>query len=125
MRTTQQRRLAQEQGRLAELHVAELLQADGWRVLEHSWSCPAGEIDLIVERDGALRFVEVKARSSRDPSGIDAVGPSKQRRLSRAAQAYLDDRRRPFREAAFMVALVQLTDGRWDVELIDDAFDAC
>jgi putative endonuclease len=121
----ERRRLAQRQGLAAELHVAELLQADGWRVLEHGWRCKAGEIDLIVQREGALRFVEVKARSLEDPSGIDAVGLAKQRRVARAAERYLDERRAPFDEAAFMVALVALQDGRWDVELIDDAFDGC
>ncbi len=124
MRSPQQRRLAQEQGRLAELHVAEILAAEGWRVLEHSWRCPAGEIDLIVLRDGALRFVEVKARAGQHGDGLDAVTPSKQRRISRAAAAYLDDFRGDYREAAFMVALVALEDGRWELELLDDAFDA-
>jgi putative endonuclease len=119
----ERRRLAQRQGLAAELHVAELLQADGWRVLEHGWRCKAGEIDLIVLRDGALRFVEVKARSLDDPSAIDAVGPGKQRRLARAAEAFLEQCMLTFEQAAFMVALVALQEGRWEVELIDDAFD--
>ncbi len=119
----ERRRLAQRQGLVAELHVAELLQADGWRVLEHGWRCKAGEIDLIVLRDGALRFVEVKARSLDDPSAIDAVGPGKQRRLARAAEAFLEQCMLTFEQAAFMVALVALQEGRWEVELIDDAFD--
>ncbi len=124
MRSTEQRRLAQQRGLAAELHVAEHLEGMGWRVLEHSWSCKAGEIDLVVIRDGALRFVEVKARSADDPSGLDAVGPAKQRRLSRAAEAWLDMVGCEFNEAAFMVATVSFDDGAWTVALLDDAFDA-
>jgi len=123
MRSTDQRRLAQQAGLAAELHVAELLEAQGWSVLEHSWRCRAGEIDLIVVRDGALRFVEVKARARGDVLGLEAVGAAKQRRLGRAADAFLDLYQSPFTEAAFMVALVSFDDGRWEVELLDDAFD--
>ncbi len=124
MRSADQRRLAQQAGLAAELHVAQLLEARGWCVLEHSWRCKAGEIDLIVVRDGALRFVEVKARAIGDSLGLEAVGPAKQRRLGRAADAYLDLYTGSFTEAAFMVALVSFDDGHWVVELLDDAFDA-
>ncbi len=124
MRSAEHRRLAQQTGLAAELHVAELLQAEGWRVLEHSWRCPAGEIDLIVVRAGALRFVEVKARAVDAVGGLEAVGPAKQRRIARAAQMYLDDYRGPLEEAAFMVATVEIHDGHWRVEFLDDAFDA-
>ena len=124
MRSVEQRRLAQQQGLAAELHVAELLEADGWKVLEHGWRCKACEIDLIVIRGGVLRFVEVKARAVDDGGGLEAVGATKQLRLVRAAQTYLDDFMGDWAEAAFMVATVQLEDGRWCVELLDDAFDA-
>jgi putative endonuclease len=124
MESTERRRLAQRRGLAAELHVAERLVAQGWRVLEHGWSCPAGELDLVVRRGGVLRFVEVKARRAGDGSGLDAIDERKQRRLSRAAQAFLDDYPAAWDEAAFMVALVELCDGHWDVTLLDDAFDA-
>jgi putative endonuclease len=121
----EQRRLAQRQGLVAELHVADHLMAQGWQVLEHGWRCPAGEIDLVVRRGAALRFVEVKARAAGDPSGLEAVDATKRRRLTRAAQAFLDDYRGSWAEAAFMVACVEMDGGGWQVELLDDAFDAC
>jgi putative endonuclease len=48
------------------------------------------ELDLIVRRGRVLRFVEVKERA-RDAFGgaAAAVGPEKQRRVRRAAQAWL------------------------------------
>ena len=48
------------------------------------------EIDLVVRRGRALAFVEVKAKSGEglgDP--LEMVGPEKQRRLRRAAEAWL------------------------------------
>jgi putative endonuclease len=37
---------------------------DGWTILAQRIRTPAGELDLIAERDGLLAFVEVKARPS-------------------------------------------------------------
>lgn len=73
-----------------------------------------------MRRDGAVRLVEVKARRDGDPSGLESVGPDKQRRLRRAGEAWLlGDAPR---EIAFMVAVVTLNEGVWALELIDDAF---
>ena len=48
------------------------------------------ELDLIVRRGGSLRFVEVKERTRAGFGGaIGAVGDEKQRRVRRAAEAYL------------------------------------
>lgn len=48
------------------------------------------ELDLIVRRGRTLRFVEVKERARSGFGGaIGAVGAEKQRRVRRAAAAYL------------------------------------
>jgi putative endonuclease len=48
------------------------------------------ELDLIVRRGSALRFVEVKERTRGGFGGASgAVGAEKQRRVRRAAEAYL------------------------------------
>jgi putative endonuclease len=48
------------------------------------------ELDLIVRRGSVLRFVEVKERTRSGYGGASgAVGAEKQRRVRRAAQAYL------------------------------------
>ena len=124
-RGTAQRQRAQQQGRLAELHVAEWLEQRGWSVVARNWRCPAGEVDLIVKRDGALRFVEVKAGAPGDDSSLEAIGHHKQRRISGAARTFLEDFQDQWSEAAFMVVQVTMADGDWTVELLDDAFDAC
>ena len=92
----------------------------GWRLLARQWRGGGGEIDLVVERAGFVRFVEVKLRAPDDPLSDEAVSPSKQARLRQAARAWFLLHREPAREACFTVAILA-ADGavRW----IDDAFD--
>ncbi|WP_248711042.1 YraN family protein [Sediminicoccus sp. KRV36] len=49
---------------------------------------PAGELDLIAEKDGLLAFIEVKARPSLREAA-HALGPRQQQRLFAAAEAWL------------------------------------
>ena len=106
-------------GSLAEATVAEALVADGWVLLARNWLGKAGELDLVVARGGALRFVEVKARAPDDPVGLEAIGEHKRRCLRRTAEEYLAQYEDLFDEACFMVALVEGPRITW----IDDAFD--
>jgi putative endonuclease len=120
--------LAYWRGQRAEARVAELLEAEGWSVLARNWRGAGGELDLVVLRDGVLRFVEVKARSARDgsDSGVESVGRGKQRRLTAAGRAWLAEHGPPQREVAFLVAVVTLDEevapATWAVEWWDDAF---
>jgi putative endonuclease len=62
----------------------------GWRVLGANVRAGGNELDLIVRRGDVLRFVEVKERTRSGYGGASgAVGAEKQRRVRRAAQAYL------------------------------------
>src|SRR6478672_11451324 len=62
----------------------------GWRVLGANVRAGGNELDLIVRRGSALRFVEVKQRTRSGFGGASgAVGAEKQRRVRRAAAAYL------------------------------------
>lgn len=92
-------------------------------MLDRNWRGGGGEIDLVVTRDGKLRFVEVKARTHDDPAPEDHVGAQKQYRLARAAEAWLAAHETP-REACFLVAIVVYdADGKAMIRLVDDAFD--
>jgi putative endonuclease len=62
----------------------------GYRILAANVWAGGYELDLVVRRGRDLVFVEVKAKT--DPSFVDPVemvGPEKQRRLRRAAEAWL------------------------------------
>jgi len=121
VRSSDDRRAALQRGADAEDHISELLTEQGWDVVARNWRGGGGELDIVATRAGALRFVEVKARSRDDLHGPEmAVGPRKQRKLVRAAEAYLAALETPFDEVAFLVALVEGD----RVTLIDDAFDA-
>ncbi len=114
------RRQALADGERAERFVGAFLEDRGWLVLAHRWRGAGGELDLVVERAGCLRFVEVKLRAKDDPVGLEAVTGRKLDRVRRAAEAWLQDREAPFDEACLMVALVERTDAGWTVDLYDD-----
>ena len=65
----------------------------GWRILgENVWS-GGNELDLIVRRGRALRFVEVKEkRSLRFGDPLEMITAEKQRRLRQAAETWLASR---------------------------------
>lgn len=88
-------------------------------MLSRNWRGGGGELDLVVQREGVLRMVEVKTRAAGDPVGLESVGPSKQRKLTAAAQAWLIEHDPEYDEVAFMVVLVE-PDG---ITVVDDAFD--
>lgn len=83
------RRLAAFQlGLSAEERAACLLAEQGYRELARRWKSPRGEVDLVMQRGRTLVFVEVKARARLDDAAF-AVLPRQQRRVARAAEAWL------------------------------------
>lgn len=76
-------------GTAYEERAARYLSSKGYRILERSFRCRIGEIDLIGEEGGVLVFVEVKyRRSSQCGMPSEAVTPSKQRTICRVADFY-------------------------------------
>ena len=66
------------------------LRSNGLKLLQRNFSSRFGEIDLIMEDDKTVVFVEVKYRTSRQHgSGADAVTFQKQGRISRTASWFL------------------------------------
>ncbi|MGC2960425.1 YraN family protein [Paraburkholderia graminis] len=78
-------------GAAFETRAQEFLQRQRLRLVARNVSCRGGEIDLVMrERDGALVFVEVRARAQRKYGGAAAsIGWQKRQRIVRAAQHYL------------------------------------
>ena len=81
-------RRADRSGRQAEDHAAAALAREGWTLLARRARTPAGELDLVAEREGLLAFVEVKARPSLREAA-EALGPRQRGRLMLAAEAWL------------------------------------
>ena len=81
---------AREIGTQIELWVAERLQKQGLVLIQHSFHCPVGEIDLIMKDKQELAFIEIKYRNQTDyGSGLEAITTTKKRRIIKAAQWYL------------------------------------
>ena len=72
-------------------HAAEeFLRSHGLKTVTRNFRCRLGEIDLIMEHGGCLVFTEIRYR--RHPqygSGADTVTRTKQARIIRTAQRYL------------------------------------
>jgi putative endonuclease len=82
----------QRSGDAAEQQALLHLQAQGLQLLQRSFLCKGGEIDLIMRDGKHVVFVEVRQRSSKQFGGaLSSITPSKQKRLVHAAQVYLKD----------------------------------
>lgn len=79
-----------QKGKFYEEAAAVYLQQQGLQIIAHNFFCPVGEIDLIAREESCLVFVEVKYRSSLQKGyPMEAVSFSKQKRIYRTAQWYL------------------------------------
>jgi putative endonuclease len=111
-------------GKLGEQMAAAYLQEAGYQILERNYRCPFGEIDIIAREDDTLVFVEVKSRRSEN-FGLPqlAVGPEKQRRISRISLYYLQNHRLDEANVRFDVVAILLRRENPSIELIKDAFE--
>ncbi|MGI5308312.1 YraN family protein [Rheinheimera sp. WS51] len=77
-------------GQQFELLALAYLEQQGLRLIEQNYLCKMGEIDLIMQHDKHLVFIEVKYRASNAYGGAAAaVTPAKQKKLTRTAKWYL------------------------------------
>jgi putative endonuclease len=93
MRIWRDSNTSRKPGAEAERRALRYYRLRGYRVLATNAWAGGNEIDLIVRRGRRLVFCEVRERA-RDDFGepADTVGPEKQRRLRRAAEAWLAKR---------------------------------
>jgi putative endonuclease len=76
-------------GVAAERRAARWYRLRGWRVLDANAWAGRNELDLVVRRGRQLRFVEVKEKRGPRFDPFEAVTAEKQRRVRRAAAAWL------------------------------------
>lgn len=100
------------------------LEAGGYRILSRNFRTRMGEIDFVAEDRGVLCFVEVKGRSGEGfGSPAAAVTAEKQRRIFRAAEAYLAGRNAPLPVCRFdVVAILEKREEKPVIEILRDAF---
>lgn len=113
--------MSYENGLDGERQAEAWLCARGMRCLEKRFRAADGEIDLVMDDQGTVVFVEVKARpGGRAGDGLCAVTQQKQRRMTHAAASYLNQRGWNDRPARFDV--VEIT--RDGVRHVANAFQA-
>ncbi len=92
-----------EVGRIGESVAVQFLERKGFTILDRNYRKPWGEIDIIAEKAGIVRFVEVKTLSrenipdvTREMSGYrpeEQVHPTKLRKIARTAELYMNGKR--------------------------------
>jgi putative endonuclease len=118
----------QDSGRRAEDLAAEYLSAQGCEILERNYRRRLGELDIIAQRAGVLVIAEVRTRACDAYGGAAAsVDRRKQRRITRAAAALLQQRadlaRLPVRFDVIVVSDPAGAAPRF--EWLQHAFEAC
>jgi len=113
------RGVGQEWERLAERHLKEA----GYRIRARNFRTRVGEIDFVAQDGNTLCFVEVKGRHG---AGFgmpeEAVNAEKQRRIFRAAQAYLQRERLEDAECRFDVVSILQDERVSNVTILRGAF---
>lgn len=109
-----------------ESQAAHYLGKQGLVLLQQNFRCRFGEIDLIMQDQDCICFIEVKFRKSLGFDGaIAAIPPSKQRKIIHTARFFIA--RQPqladsaFRFDAFLIQ--QQADGSKQIEWIKSAFE--
>lgn len=102
-------------GNIGESVACQFLEGRGYKILERNFLRPWGEIDIIAERGGTVRFVEVKAVSRESKEGIsremshqpeDMVDTRKLRKVARTAALYMESQKDPREYQIDVVAVI-------------------
>lgn len=88
-------------GKIGEDIACKFLSRKGYKIVTRNYRRKWGEIDIIGEKDGTIRFVEVKAISFKDSRGFsremnhrpeELVHRTKLMKVARTATLYMEER---------------------------------
>jgi uncharacterized protein (TIGR00252 family) len=100
-------------GHLAETAAAEYLVRHGYEVITQNWRTRYCEIDLIVQKNNTLYFIEVKYRKNENQgSGLEYITPQKLKQMTFAAQMWLSDNEW---DGDYNIAAIELTGPSYEV----------
>ncbi len=110
-------------GELGERIAERWLANRGWRVVNRRYRFGHRDIDLVVERDGVVAFVEVKARTGvRFGDPVEAVNWRKRKDLQRSALSWITHHGRSHESYRFDVVGVLMHGRRVQVRHVENAF---
>ena len=111
-------------GKLGEEQALAFLLEKGYRVIERNYRTRYGELDLVCREAGAVAIVEVRSRNTPGfASPAESVTPAKQKKIIRAALAFLSERGLLEEKIRFDVVCVDNTGPKAEITLIKDAFE--
>lgn len=80
----------QQKGEQAEQQAHDFLQSKGFSLLQKNYRCYFGEIDLIMQDQEDIVFVEVRSRYRMDfGNATDSIDKNKQRKIIKTATHFL------------------------------------
>lgn len=114
----------QQAGQLAEKQACDYLQRQGLRFLDCNYRTRVGEIDLIMQDNEEIVFIEVRLRNNRQfGSSIESVNHTKQRKIIKTAMHYLTERQLLDKvNCRFDVIGISYLQPKAEIEWIQDAF---
>ena len=108
---------------LGESIAERWLASQGWSVVDRRFRSGHRDIDLVIQREETVAFVEVKTRRRVDfGDPAVAVDWRKQRELRRSAAVWVDRFGRPGLTYRFDVVAVVVRDGRAAIRHVEGAF---
>lgn len=110
-----------KQGNKAEELALHFLKKKGLKLLEKNFSTRAGEVDLIMQDDDTVVFIEVRYRKNTNFGGAAAsVTPKKQLRVIKAALAY---QQKNTSQSSMRFDVVAIEGDNEELNWIQSAFD--
>jgi putative endonuclease len=114
----------QQIGNEAEEKAREFLEAKGFQVIEKNYKCYVGEIDLIMQDQEDIVFVEVRSRKHiQYGNALESVDRQKIHKLVRAATHFLQTKKWLYkRNSRFDIIAIRLAQGKMQLDWVKNAF---
>ncbi|MCW8933322.1 MAG: YraN family protein [Gammaproteobacteria bacterium] len=109
-------------GKTCENFALNYLTKNGLKLIEKNFNSRYGEIDLIMQHQNAVVFIEVRYRKNEDYGGAKAsVTPTKQNKIQKTALYYMQKKGREM-NARFDVIAISGEYSNLTIEWIKNAF---
>lgn len=110
-------------GNQAEKLAQQFLKKQGLKTLHNNFHCRYGEIDIVMQDQDYLVFVEVRHRKSANFGGaLESVDKHKQRKLRNTAEHYLIKHKKNDTPCRFDILCVNGDLNKPEIDWIQNAF---
>jgi len=111
-------------GKNAEVEACRYLQTQGLRLLHQNYRCFYGEIDLIMQDQNMVVFVEVRCRSRLDyGTPAESVNRCKRMKLIKTATHFLQKKGWLYKVTSrFDIVSIHLFNGKHEIRWLKNAF---